>query len=156
MRSSVAGSPTMSPALRKPMNVSSSPMPADAAARSAGGIASAICSRNGVTDTIRNSTPAQKTMPSAVCHGTFACRTIVNAKNAFNPMPGATAKGRRAYSPINSVMLLAMSTVAVSAPENDMPVPGVARMLGLTTTMYAIVKNVVTPPITSAYNARSR
>jgi len=32
-------------------------------------------------------------------------------------------------------MLLAMSTVAVSAPENGMPVPGVERIAGLTTTM---------------------
>jgi adenosylhomocysteine nucleosidase len=31
-----------------------------------------------------------------------------------------------------------------------MPVPGVDRIDGFTTTMYAIVKNVVTPPITSA------
>src|SRR5216684_8810955 len=52
-------------------------------------------------------------------------------------------------------MLLAMSTVAVNAPENGMPVPGVERMPGLTTTMYAIVKNVVTPPTTSAYRLRS-
>ena len=71
-------------------------MPADAAARSDGGIASAMCSRNGVADTTRNSTPAQKTMPSAVCHGTRAWSTIANAKKALRPMPGATANGRRA------------------------------------------------------------
>ncbi len=47
-------------------------------------------------------------------------------------------------------MLNAMSTVAVSAPENGMPVPGVARMAGFTTTMYDIVKKVVMPPMTSA------
>src|SRR5260221_6236525 len=52
-------------------------------------------------------------------------------------------------------MLLAMSTVAVNAPENGTPVPGVARIVGLTITMYAIVKNVVTPPMTSACSARS-
>ena len=34
-------------------------------------------SRSGVADTIRKSTPAQKTMPSAVCHGTWFCRMIV-------------------------------------------------------------------------------
>ena len=32
-------------------------------------------------------------------------------------------------------MLLAIRTVAVIAPEKGMPVPGVARMPGLTTTM---------------------
>ena len=47
-------------------------------------------------------------------------------------------------------MLNAISTVAVSTPENAMPVPGVARMEGFTTTMYDIVKKVVTPPMTSA------
>ena len=117
------------------MNVSSSPMPAAAAARSDAGMASAIRSRSGVADTTRNSTPAQNTMPSAVCHGTLLCNTIVNAKNALRPMPGATANGRRAYRPMSSVMLPATSTVAVSAPVNGIPVPGVDKMLGLTTTM---------------------
>ena len=65
-------------------------------------------------------------------------------------MPGATANGSRAYSPISSVMLDATSTVAVSTPENGMPVPGEARIAGFTTTMYAIVKKVVMPPTTSA------
>ncbi len=150
MRTSVAGSPTTRPALRKPMNVSSRPMPADAAERSDGGIARAIISRSGVVETSTNSAPAQNTMPSAVCHGTWFCRTIVNAKNAFSPIPGATANGSRAYTPINSVMLLAIRTVAVNAPENGIPVPVVDKMLGFTTTMYAIVKKVVMPPMASA------
>src|ERR1043166_137298 len=47
-------------------------------------------------------------------------------------------------------MLNAISTVAVSAPENGMPVPGDDRIPGFTTTMYAIVTNVVTPPAMSA------
>ncbi len=38
--------------------------------RSDGGIAIAMRSRSGVTDTSRNSTPAQKMMPSATGHGT--------------------------------------------------------------------------------------
>ena len=71
-------------------------LPAETAARSDGGIARAMCSRRGVADTTRNSTPDQKTIPSAVCHGTLACWTIVNAKKALRPMPGATANGRRA------------------------------------------------------------
>ena len=49
-------------------------------------------------------------------------------------------------------MLLAIRTVAVNAPENGKPVPGEDRMPGLTTTMYDMVKNVVTPPTTSAYS----
>ena len=96
MRTSVDGSPTIRPAFLKPMKVSSSPIPAPAAARSAAGMASAICSRSGVADTTRNSTPAQNTMPRAVCHGTLLWITIVNAKNALSPIPGATANGSRA------------------------------------------------------------
>ena len=66
-------------------------------------------------------------------------------------MPGATANGSFAYIPISSVIEQAMSTVAVIAPANDIPVPGVERMPGLTTTMYAIVKKVVMPPARSPY-----
>ena len=71
-------------------------MPAAVASRSPAGMAIAICSRSGVADTMRNSTPAQNTMPSAVGHGTCCCSTIVNVKNALSPMPGATANGSRA------------------------------------------------------------
>lgn len=38
----------------------------------------------------------------------------------------------------------------MAAPENGMPVPLVERMAGLTMTMYAIVTNVVSPPMTSS------
>ena len=48
-------------------------------------------------------------------------------------------------------MVEATSTVAVRTPEKVMPVPGEDRIAGFTTTMYAIVKNVVMPPTTSAY-----
>jgi hypothetical protein len=46
-------------------------------------------------------------------------------------------------------MLNAISTVAVSTPENAIPVPGEASTDGFTTTMYDIVKKVVIPPMTS-------
>ena len=71
------GSAAIRPALRNPMNVSSSPMPPAAATRSPAGIAIATRSRSGVAETSRNSTPAQNTIPSAVCHGTWFCRMIV-------------------------------------------------------------------------------
>jgi hypothetical protein len=67
----------------------------------------------------------------------------------LRPIPGATPNGSRAYSPIKIDMVLHTSTVAVRAPENVMPVPGVDRIVGLTITMYDIVKNVVTPPTIS-------
>ena len=47
-------------------------------------------------------------------------------------------------------MLNATSNVAVNAPEEGIPVPGVARIPELTTTMYAIVTKVVRPPRMSA------
>ena len=49
-------------------------------------------------------------------------------------------------------MLKAISTVALNAPENGIPVPLLERMTGLTITMYDIVTNVVTPPITSGFS----
>ena len=52
-------------------------MPAADAARRCAGIASATDSRSGVADTSRNSTPAQKTMPSATGQGTPPWITMV-------------------------------------------------------------------------------
>src|SRR6185503_12499654 len=48
-----------------------------------------------------------------------------------------------------SVMTKQISTVAVRTPLKAMPVPGVERIVGLTTTMYDIVKKVVIPAIAS-------
>lgn len=42
-----------------------------------------------------------------------------------------------------------ISTVAVNTPLKAMPVPGVERIEGFTTTMYAMVKKVVIPAIAS-------
>ncbi len=52
-------------------------MPAAVAVRRFFGMARAIDSRRGVTETTRKSTPAQKTMPSATGHGTPCVRMIV-------------------------------------------------------------------------------
>ena len=62
-------------------------------------------------------------------------RISVKVKKPLMPIPGATAKGRRAYRPIRSVIVKQSSTVAVSAPLKAMPVPSVDRMEGFTTTM---------------------
>src|ERR1051326_5895548 len=70
------------------------------------------------------------------------------------PMPGATAKGSFAYRPISNVITKQTSTVAVSTPLNAMPVPGVERIDGFTTTMKAIVKKVVMPAIASVRRLR--
>ena len=62
-------------------------------------------------------------------------------------MYGAIAKGRFAYSPIRSVPKMAVRMVAVREASAGMP--AVFRMAGLTATMYAIVKKVVSPATTS-------
>jgi len=49
-------------------------------------------------------------------------------------------------------MLKATRTVALNTPEKGIPVPLPDRIAGLTTTMYDIVTNVVTPPTTSGFN----
>src|SRR6185295_1116850 len=74
---------------------------------------------------------------------------IVKVKKALMPMPGATAYGSLANRPISSVIVKQIKTVAVSTPLKAMPVPGVDRIDGFTTTMYDIVKNVVMPAMAS-------
>ena len=71
-------------------------MPAAVAIRRPRGMARAIVTRTGVTETSRKSTPAQKTMPSATGQGTLLPRMMVKVKKALMPIPGATAKGSRA------------------------------------------------------------
>ena len=65
----VAGLAATKPEFCRPMKVSSKPMPAAVAARNAPGIAIAMRSRTGVAETSRNTTPAQKMMPSATGQG---------------------------------------------------------------------------------------
>ena len=76
-RTKVAGSATMKPMFFKPMKVRKTPMPAAAAVRRLSGMALATCSRNGVAETMRKSTPAQNTIPRAVGHGTLWPMTMV-------------------------------------------------------------------------------
>ena len=89
----VAGSDTMMPALRSPMNAMKSPTPAATAAYSSDGIAATIACRRPVSVRIKNATPERNTAPSAVCHGTPMPFTTVYVKYAFSPMPGASAIG---------------------------------------------------------------
>ena len=52
------------------------------------------------------------------------------------PMPGATANGSFAYTPISSVIVKQMITVAVITPLKAIPVlPSAERICGLTTTI---------------------
>lgn len=50
---------------------------------------------------------------------------------------------------MKSVMMKHTNTVAVSTPLKAMPVPGVERIEGFTTTIYDIVKKVVMPAMAS-------
>src|SRR5688572_3123729 len=59
-------------------------------------------------------------------------------------MPGASAIGKFAPSPIRSVQNAAAAAVAEAAASNGMPAD--ARIDGLANRMYAIVRNVATPP----------
>ena len=77
-------------------------------------------------------------MPSFVFCARILSRTFwlsCARRSNRTPMPGATANGRRAYRPISMVKVKHTSTVAVSAPLKVMPVPGVDRIEGFTTTM---------------------
>ena len=51
------------------------------------------------------------------------------------PMPGATANGSFAYTPIKSVIVKQIRTVAVSTPLKAIPVPAVESICGFTITM---------------------
>ncbi len=82
----------------------------------------------------------------AACHEPV-CPTTWNATTAFNPMPGASAIGKFAPSPMSNVQMAAAAAVAAAAASNG--TPAAARIAGLANRMYAIVRNVVTPPRTS-------
>ena len=62
-------------------------------------------------------------------------------------MPEAQASGRLEKTPIAMVMMPAPRQVAVTAAASGMP--AAERMLGLTTMMYAMARNVVRPARTS-------
>ncbi len=53
------------------------------------------------------------------------------------------------HSPIINVPITAAIIVAVNTAPNAMPVPSVESIAGLTTVMYAIVRNVATPAMIS-------
>ncbi len=68
-------------------------------------------------------------------------------KKAFNPIPGANANGAFAISDIINVPIADANIVTVISAALSIPV--VDSIAGFTNTMYAIVKNVVIPAITS-------
>jgi hypothetical protein len=94
----------------------------------------------------RNTIPLTNTAPS-ICGQVAPIAARPKATNAFSPMYGATAIGRLAYRPMRSVPKTAARIVAtVLGPDG---IPANDRIAGFTTTMYAMVANVVAPPRTS-------
>ncbi len=75
------------------MKATNTPMPPAMAALSEGGTALRISSRTRSTVSSRNSTPDQKTIPSAVRQGTPMRATTLMAKKKFSPISGAWAIG---------------------------------------------------------------
>lgn len=77
-------------------------------------------------------------------------RHTVNTKKALSPIPGASPKGFLAYIAITNVPTMAARAVDVNTALVSIPLDArLAKMLGLTARMYAMVRNVVMPAITS-------
>ena len=114
---------------------------------SVSGITSTIFSRKLVIVSSMNMIPSRNTAVSANCHEYPITKQTVYAKNALSPMPGANANGSFAYSPIKMVGSADMRTVVVNNAPLSIPVS--LRILGLTAKMYAMVRNVVIPAMTS-------
>ena len=66
----------------------------------------------------------------------------------MSPMPDASATGKFATTPIMIEQIAAAAAVAATAGPTG--TPAAERIVGLANRMYAIVRNVVTPPRISA------
>ena len=75
--------------------------------------------------------------------------TAVKVKKAFKPIPGATTMGFLAYKPIITLQKKDNKTVAVSTAEKGIPV--CESIEGLTTIMYIVAKNELTPARISVF-----
>lgn len=98
--------------------------------------------------------PDRKTTPRPVCHGIPAPITKEYVKNAFNPIPGARANG--AFPKIANISVPMAVASMVTVIRAALSIPASDNIAGFTKTMYAIVKNVVTPPITSVLRLEPR
>jgi hypothetical protein len=118
-------------------------MPATTALRIEAGMPSMIQRRTPVAESSRNTQPEMNTAPSACCQVNPIEPTTVKAKKAFRPMPGAIAMGQLASRAMMAEPSAPARQVATNTEPWSMPV--VERICGLTNTMYAIVRNVVSP-----------
>ena len=114
------------------------------------GMESTIRVRMRVIVRITNISPSMSIAVSANCHEYPMVRHTVNTKKALSPMPGASPNGFLAYIAIISVPIMAARAVEVNTALVTMPLEArTEKMLGLTARMYAIVRKVVIPAITS-------
>ena len=113
------------------------------------GIAFTTASLTLNNDNIIKIIPSINTADNAISHETPICPTTVYAKYAFNPIPEAKANGKLANTPIRIHAIPAAKHVEVTNAPAGIPV--VDKIFGLTAIIYAIVKNVVNPPIISFF-----
>ena len=95
--------------------------------------------------------PSSTTRP--IASGQDIREATATARNALSPRPVASAIGSRPTTPIRIVITAATSAVtpATWGTPRTRPSASLAspRISGLSTTMYAIVMNVTSPPRTS-------
>ena len=106
-------------------------------------------------DDARNEDDAERRRATARARLRHASAMITETKKKFSPMPGASAMGYFAHSPIRIVAApetthVASSTAPKSSPVG-FPVKSVDSTAGCTKMMYAIVRNVVMPAMTSVF-----
>src|SRR6266545_1240507 len=139
------------PASTKPMSARNSPMPTPMAVFNWVGTAWNTAVRSPVSTRTVITRPSMTTRPIASAQ--VICGAISKATIALTPSPAASASGNRAITPIRIVITPATCAVAAASwvwsrwpftPSAALP-----RISGLSTTMYAIVKNVASPPRTS-------
>ncbi|XYX71183.1 hypothetical protein ACAD37_02068 [Clavibacter nebraskensis] len=152
--------PRTKPESTKPMNAMKRPMPTVMAVLSSRGTARKIRVRSPVVASSTITRPLMTTRPIASGHVTSP--TTLTARNELMPRPAANANGRRATRPNRIVMTPAVRAVAAPTCEARSQFPSTSsvawsalkppRISGLSTTMYAIVTKVRTPPrISRAY-----
>ena len=145
------------PLSTSPISAINKPIPTEIATLSAVGIALNTAILNPVRTKIRITIPSKTTRPIACAHVAFFA--METATKVLRPRPVAIASGKFATAPISMVNNPAINAVpaatmmmalVLSPPPIYAPVLSVvARISGFSATMYAIVKNVTTPPRTS-------
>ncbi len=136
------------PASTKPMKAMNRPIPTLIACFRGCGMACMIASRSPVTTRTQISKPSSTMSP--IASSQLIRGAIWKATTALMPRPAASASGRLPPTPMISVITAATRAVAVTNCTLSSVSPNLSsappRMIGSSTRMYAIVKNVANPP----------